>query len=72
MSDRVDVLTVILDQKYRVEDDLQVIVDAIKLLAPVRQVVVGEVSHDFLSDERARISLREKMMEILWPDRSKK
>lgn len=65
MTDRVSVLTVVLDRDYR-SDDVQVIVKAVEMIKGVLRVGtdVVEVS-DFVARSRARMELEQKLWDAL-------
>lgn len=68
MSDRIHSLTVVLDSNYRA-DDIQAMCDAIRMLRGV--VSVGKNVADsmsFVAMERARTSIGEKLLAILYPE----
>lgn len=69
MTDRVQTLTVILDDDYRT-DDVQMIVDAISMLKGVAGVELGSPvdMNDHLARERALMEIRSELAEFLKPD----
>lgn len=72
MTDRVHALTVILDKEYR-EDDVQHIVDAIKMTKGVLDVQEHITNPDvYYAQETAKNDLRSQILEILKPDWAKK
>lgn len=67
MTDRVHTLTVVLREDTRV-DDVQPLIDAIKMLRGVLSVStsVADIESN-MAEERARVVLGEKLMEIFYP-----
>jgi hypothetical protein len=67
MTTRIKGLTVVLERDVR-EDDCQHLIDAIKMLRGVAQVVplVTDAS-DYVNRERVRVELAEKLMDVLTP-----
>jgi hypothetical protein len=71
MTDRVQSLTVMLDQDYRT-DDVQMIVDAIAMIKGVHRVELGDAvsSSDWFARERARMDLASKIYDVLKPEKA--
>jgi hypothetical protein len=69
MTDRIQNLTVILDQDYR-DDDAQAIIAAISLLRGVARVIPGKPVNiiDHMARERAKNDLRTKIFDALNPE----
>lgn len=66
MTDRVNGLFVVLSTDIR-EDEIVVLIDAIKLLRGVIAVSTNKVTPEaYLAQERARHELREKLMDVLY------
>ncbi len=72
MTDRVQSLTVFFEKEVR-EDDVQVYVDAIRLMRGVSNVELGPVldSSDYAAREMVGLALWEKMRELLLEHRGK-
>lgn len=70
MTDRFNSLTVVLEQDIR-EDDAETIIAAIRQLRGVL-IVTGNVSDitTHVAKERARHELGERLLEVLYPERS--
>lgn len=68
MTESVRMLTVVLDKDYRV-DDVEAIVDAIRMTRGVESVVLGEVVGmvDDTAREVAKMELRKELFEFLKP-----
>ena len=71
MTDRVHSLTVVLDHDIRV-DDVETLANAIRMLKGVLNVT-GEVSDmtSYMAEERARHELGGKLLDVIYPERSK-
>jgi len=68
MTDRINYLTVALREDMR-DDDCQPLIDAIRLLRGVASVEKNVTdSQSFTSDTRARQSIGEKLLAILYPN----
>lgn len=70
MTDRFNTLTVVLDRDMR-EDDAEVLLSAIRQLRGVISVSgnVADVS-EYMAEERALHTLRQKVMDVLYPKKS--
>ena len=67
MTDRVHALTVMLEHEYR-DDDVQAIIDAIKMVRGVLKVEPHITDINFhTAREQAKHELREEMRAVLWP-----
>jgi hypothetical protein len=67
MTDRIHSLTVALDKDYRA-DDVQAIVNAIKMVKGVLNVGLNVTDHnDYTARMRARMELQDQIRDILWP-----
>ena len=65
MTDRIKGLTVALDQDYR-EDDVQGIINAIKLIKGVANVApIQSHAEDFINRQRIRADLAEKLQQLI-------
>ena len=72
MTDRVHALTVILEHEYR-DDDVEAIVNAIKMLRGVLSVEEHVTGLDFYAArEQAKHELRQEMLEHLLPSIAKR
>ena len=71
MTDRVHSLTVVLEHDVR-EDDVQSLTEAIHMMRGVLSVR-GEVSNmeSHMAEERARRELGGKILDVIYPERSK-
>lgn len=66
MSDRTHVITVVLDRDYRIEDDVQPILNAIKMTKGVISATPEVVDYDeYMAIERAKYELRCQIGNIL-------
>lgn len=69
MSDRARVLTVVLDDAYRIEDDLKSLTNAISMLKHVISVTPQLADHrDYMAIETARYRLRGRVLAALEED----
>lgn len=68
MTDRVATLTVVLDREYRT-DDVQMIVDAVKMVKGVQTVELGPVAdmNHYMAKEQVVWAIRKKLLEVLDP-----
>jgi hypothetical protein len=71
MTDRYFALTVILEKDIR-DDDAEHILDAIKMIKGVLNVKGNVTSPDtWMAEERARVDLRKKLFNVLYPEFNK-
>lgn len=74
MTDRIQVLTVVLDRDYRT-DDVQSIVNAIEMTKGVQSVALGEPVNvnDLVARQRVGMemyeAINEALRKIIWPER---
>lgn len=67
MTDRISSLTVVLDQDYR-EDDIETLINAIKLFGNVLDVVPGLTDpSQYIAERRVKTELQCKLWEVLYP-----
>jgi len=68
MTDRIATLTVMLDREYR-DDDVQCIVDAIRMTKGVLKVELGPVvdANHYMNKELIVRAIRKKLLEVLDP-----
>ena len=67
MTDRISSLTVVLNQDYR-EDDIETLINAIKLFGDVLDVVpeVADIA-SYVAERRVKEELTQKLWEVLYP-----
>lgn len=67
MTDRISSLTVVLNQDYR-EDDIETLINAIKLFGDVLDVVpeVADIA-SYVVERRVKEELTQKLWEVLYP-----
>lgn len=73
MTDRVRTLTIVLEQDMRT-DDVETVIDALKMIRCVQDVILGEVvefNHHHARD-MAKIELRLELLDLLRTDWTKK
>lgn len=67
MTDRLNTLTVVLEQPIR-DDDAEVIINAIKMVKGVLSVKGNVADHtEYMAEERARQDLGQKLWEVIYP-----
>jgi len=67
MTDRVHALTVMLEKEYR-EDDVEALVEAIKIMRGVLKVELRVADIDFYTArEQAKHELQQQLRAVLWP-----
>ena len=67
MTDRINALTIILEEDYR-EDDIDRLIDAIKMFTGVLDVKPHVASlQDSIAEARAVCDLTKKLYEVLYP-----
>ncbi len=65
MTDRINALIVVLDHDYR-DDDVQVIVQAIRMIRGVSNVQANVADFDdLIAQDRAKSELRSKILDLL-------
>lgn len=68
MSDRTVHLTVVLDKDYRIEDDAQEIINAIRMVRGVLSVEANVTDpQTFVAAELARTKLVKELWDVLYP-----
>lgn len=71
MSDRINTLTIVLDQPYR-DDDVEQIVNAIRMIKGVASVTANvQNMTDHVAYDNARRDLGNKLWEVLYPEKNK-
>lgn len=73
MTDRIRTITVVLERDVRIDDDAQTIIDAIRMIKGVQDVLPGEVVdfHAHHARDLAKIELRTELLKMLMPEWSK-
>lgn len=66
MSDRANIITIVLDKDYRIGEDLQPILEAIRMIKGVQAADANVADQtEYLAIERAKTTLRTKLFEVV-------